>query len=118
MAAPLEICSHVEQRAVIRFLSSEGVRPSEIYRRIKAQYGESCLNENRVFKWASSFKKGRTSVEDEPRAGRPKEASTPAKVQAVDKLVREDRRLKVGEQVNKKDIKTLRTRDEACNPVG
>ena len=30
MAAPLEICSHVEQRAVIRFLLSEGVRPSEI----------------------------------------------------------------------------------------
>lgn len=104
MAAPLEICSHVEQRAVIRFLSSEGVRPSEIYRRMKAQYGESCLNENRVFKWASSFKDGRTSVEDEPRAGRPKEASTPAKVQAVDKLVREDRRLKVGEIAESLDV--------------
>ena len=104
MAAPLEICSHVEQRAVIRFLSSEGVRLNEIYRRMKAQYGKSCLDENGVFKRASSFKKGGTSVENEPRAGRPKEASTPAKVQAVDKLVREDRRLQVGEIAKSLDV--------------
>ncbi|XP_067947100.1 histone-lysine N-methyltransferase SETMAR-like [Watersipora subatra] len=97
MAAPLEICSHVEQRAVIRFWSSEGVRPSDIYRRMKAQYGESCLNQNKVFKWASSFKEGRTSIEDELRSGRPKEAATPSNLEAVDKLVRADRRIKVEE---------------------
>ncbi|XP_067943368.1 protein GVQW3-like [Watersipora subatra] len=97
MAAFLEICSHVEQRAIIRFLSSEGVRPRDIYRRMKAQYGDSCLNQNRVFKWASSFKKGRTSIEDEPRSGRPKEAATPSNLEAVNKLVRADRRIKVEE---------------------
>ena len=69
MAALLEICSHVEQRAVTRFLSNEGARPSEIYRRMKAQYGDSSLKQNRVFKWANSFKEGRTSVQDEPRSG-------------------------------------------------
>jgi len=32
-----------EQRSIIRFLWSEGVKPSEIYRRMKVQYGDSCL---------------------------------------------------------------------------
>ena len=39
MAAPLSTCTVEEQRSVIRFLWSEGVKPSEIYRRMKVQYG-------------------------------------------------------------------------------
>jgi len=40
MAAPLGIGSNVEQRAVLKLLSNEGVSPSEIYRGMKAQYGD------------------------------------------------------------------------------
>jgi len=32
-----------EQRSFIRFLWSEGVKPSEMYRRMNVQYGDSCL---------------------------------------------------------------------------
>jgi len=39
MAAPLSNCTVEEQRSVIRFLWSGGVKPSEIYRRMKVQYG-------------------------------------------------------------------------------
>ena len=39
MAAPLSTCTVEEQRSVILFLWSEGVKPSEIYRRMKVQYG-------------------------------------------------------------------------------
>ena len=39
MAAPLSTCTVEEQRNVIHFLWSEGVKPSEIYRRMKVQYG-------------------------------------------------------------------------------
>ena len=35
MAAPLETCSREEQCCVIRFLSSEGVKPTEIHGRMK-----------------------------------------------------------------------------------
>ena len=38
-AAPLSTCTVEEQWSVIRFLWSEGVKPSEIYRRMKVQYG-------------------------------------------------------------------------------
>jgi len=44
VAAPLSTCTVEEQRSVIRFLWSEGVKPSEIYRRMKVQYGGICLS--------------------------------------------------------------------------
>jgi len=50
MAAPLSTCTVEEQRSVIRFLWSEGAKPSEIYRRMKVQYGDSCLSQGRVYK--------------------------------------------------------------------
>jgi hypothetical protein len=31
------------------FLWSEGVKPSEIYRRMKVQYGDSCLSQGGVY---------------------------------------------------------------------
>ncbi|XP_067939439.1 histone-lysine N-methyltransferase SETMAR-like [Watersipora subatra] len=68
-----------------------------IGRRTQAQYGDSCLNQNRVFKWASSFKEERTSIEDEPKSGRPKEGATPSNLEAVNKFVIADRRIKVEE---------------------
>jgi hypothetical protein len=37
MAAPLATCAKEEQRSVIRFLSSEGVKPIEIHRQMKVQ---------------------------------------------------------------------------------
>ena len=39
MAAPLSTCTVEEQQSVIRFLWPVGVKPSEIYRRMKVQYG-------------------------------------------------------------------------------
>jgi hypothetical protein len=35
MAAPLSTCTREEQRSVIRFLSSEKVKPTEIHRRME-----------------------------------------------------------------------------------
>jgi len=48
MAAPLSTCTREEQRPVIRFLSSERVKPAEIHRRMKVQYGDACLSLQQV----------------------------------------------------------------------
>jgi hypothetical protein len=37
VAAPLSTCTVEKQRSFIHFLLSEGVKPSEIYRRMKVQ---------------------------------------------------------------------------------
>ena len=67
MAAPLETCTREEQRSVIRFLCSEGVKPIEIYRRMKFQCGDACLSQQQVYEWSRKFANGVTSVEDAPR---------------------------------------------------
>jgi len=72
MAASLSTCTVEEQRSVILFfLWSEGVKPSEIYRSMKVQYGNSCLSQRRVYEWMERFQNGRQNVSDEHRCGRP-----------------------------------------------
>jgi len=57
--------------ALFVFLWSEGVNPSEIYRRMKVQYGDSCLSQGRVYEWVERFQNGRQNVNDEHQSGRP-----------------------------------------------
>jgi len=71
MAAPMSTCTVEEQRSVIHFLWSEGVKPSEIYSRMKVQYGDSCFSQGRVYEWVERFQNGRQNVSDEHRSGRP-----------------------------------------------
>jgi len=70
MAAPLSTCTVEEQRNFIRFLWSEGVKLSEIYRRMKVKYGDSFLSYGRVYEWVERFQNGRQNVGDEHRSGR------------------------------------------------
>ena len=43
VAAPLSAGTVGRQRSFINFLWSEGLKPSEIYRRMKVQYADSCV---------------------------------------------------------------------------
>ena len=45
----------VEQRILIKFLTKEGCKPSEICSRLKMQYGERTLSNVSVYKWSSAF---------------------------------------------------------------
>jgi transposase len=85
------MCTKEEQRAVIRFLFSEGVKLTKIFRRMKAQYGDTCLSQSKVYEWVERFKQGRTSVFDEERAGRSSTTTTQGHVYAVVRMIRENR---------------------------
>jgi hypothetical protein len=91
MDAPLSICTKEEMRGVIRFLFAEGVKPVEIIRRMQTQYGDSCLSRSKIYEWIDHFKKGRTSVCDEERSGRLSTSRTENSIQAVGRMVRENR---------------------------
>jgi transposase len=95
MEAPLSICTEEEMRGVIGFLFVEGVKPVEIIRRMKAQYGDNCLSRNKIKEWKDHFKKGRTSVCPEERRGRPSTSRTENNIQAVERMVQENRRITV-----------------------
>ena len=69
MAAPLATCTKEEQRSDIRFLSSEGVKPIEIHRRMKVQYGDACASLQQMHEWTRKFVNGISSVTGSPRPG-------------------------------------------------
>jgi hypothetical protein len=64
MAAPLATCTKEEQDSVIRFFSSEGVKPIEIHRQMKVQYGDACLSLQQVCEWSKKFMKSFRSDEE------------------------------------------------------
>lgn len=56
MVVPLETCTREEQHSIIQFLSSEGVKPIEIHRRMKTQFGDACLLLQQMYEWDRKFK--------------------------------------------------------------
>jgi len=57
------------QRAVIQFLSAEGVSGTDIYSRMNNVYGTECMSRTAVFRWCSDFRHRRLSTVDMPRPG-------------------------------------------------
>lgn len=96
MASPTApLCTRVEQRAVIKFLVFEKVKPTEIHRRLKAFYGEQCVDRSTVNKWAIKFRGSDpgTPIHDVPRSGRPISASDDLHRARVDDLIQGNRRI-------------------------
>jgi len=60
-----------------------------------AHVGEHCLSRQGVRNWVQKFSEGRTSIEDEHRAGRPVEIATPETLQRVEDIIRAERRVTV-----------------------
>ena len=83
----------IEYRAVIKFLFLEGVAPKEIHERLLKVYKDSSPSIRTVERWVAEFRRGRMSLEDEPREGRPKTASTPEIIEKIQDKVLEDRRI-------------------------
>lgn len=63
--------SVVSQYTIIRFLTAEGLIPSEIFTRIQAKFGEECLPERRVYSYAKEFRQECNRVTNQPYPRRP-----------------------------------------------
>ena len=57
----------IEYRAVINFFVKEGLTPNEIHSKFIRVYGDPSPSFSIIKKWAAEFKRGRTSLEDDPR---------------------------------------------------
>ena len=60
-------------------------------------YGDSSPSFSTIKKCVAEFKRGRTSLEDDPREGRPKSETTPEIIEQVHDMLLDDRRMKVRE---------------------
>jgi hypothetical protein len=84
-----------KQNGVLLFLSSEGVKPIEINRRMKAEYGDACLSLQQLYEWTKKFMNGISSVTDSPVRGQAHRVVTPEVIAAVEAIVKENRRVTV-----------------------
>jgi len=89
--------SHIEYRAVIKFLMLEGQTPSEIKTRMNNVFRTDAPSYSMVKDWARSVKCGRKSIEDEPRSGRPPIVTLPEQTELVEEALMTDRQLKAKE---------------------
>jgi len=95
------VCLHIcdfsmdvklEQRANIKFCVKLGKSGAETFEMIRCVYRNEAMNRARCFEWHACFQRGRISLEDDERSGRPSTSSTPKNVETFRRLVHEDRR--------------------------
>ena len=99
MASDAKICfsSKVEYRAVIRYLYLKDKTSKEIHGELTDVYGSSAPSYAQVKFWVGESKRGRTSLEDEARSGRPLDATDEEMCKKDRDLVYSDRRIQVEE---------------------
>ena len=99
MASDAKACflSKVEYRAVIQYLCLKGKTGKEIHDELDNVYGSSAPSYAHVKFWVGEFKRGRTSLEDEARSGRPLDTTDEAMCKKVRDLVYSDRRIQMEE---------------------
>jgi len=118
MSAPLSVFTKEEQRGLTRFLWSEVVTGAEIHRRLSAQYGDSGLPRQSVYDWIERFEHGRTSVNDEERAGRPSTSITDSNVEDACAMILVNRRVTIDELANHFEISHGSAYDIIHNRLG
>ena len=87
-------------RGVIKYLQKKGLTPKDIHADMAATLGDDASALSTVQKWATEFKRGRESLEDDPRSGRPATATTQENIDHVHHMVMDDRRLTVNQTAN------------------
>jgi len=75
-------------------------------------YGDSAPSCTTVARRLNEFRRGRESLEVDLRSGRPSDAVNPSVIAAVEKLIRDDRRIKVLEiartvQISRGSVETI-----------
>ncbi|KAK5641804.1 hypothetical protein RI129_010351 [Pyrocoelia pectoralis] len=86
---------NIECRAVIKCLFLKANTPTQIKHELDSVYGDFALSFTTVKFWTAEFKRGRKSLGDDERSGRPKTATTDDNIAKVHKMVLDDRRIKV-----------------------
>ena len=90
----------VEYHAVIWYLNLKGKTGQEIHCELTNVYGSSAPSYAQIKFWVGEFKRGRMSLEDKTRSGRPSDTTNEEMFNKVRDLVYSDRRVKVEEIAN------------------
>ncbi|CAH1994251.1 unnamed protein product [Acanthoscelides obtectus] len=78
-------------RAIIYYNFQRQLSQQECLAELLSAFGNEAPHQSTISRWYGEFKRGRVSLSDEPRVGAPKTAVTQEYVDAVRKLIIEDR---------------------------
>ena len=81
----------------MKFYVKIGKSVTEIFEMLKIAFGEEAMCRTQTYEWLKRFKEGRTSVDDDPRSGRPSTSKSDDNVATVREVIRSNRRLTVRE---------------------
>ena len=93
--AIFRMCESTEQRICIKFCFQIGKTATETYQLLQQGNGEDAVGRTQVFDWFRRFKVGRTSVESDPRSGRPSTSRNKETLAKVTTMFRNNRRLTI-----------------------
>ena len=83
----------IGERAVIQYLHKKVLTPKDIHNDMEATIGKDAPSYATVKRWMTEFKRGRQSLEDDPRPERPVTVATPEMFNKVHDIVMTDRRV-------------------------
>ena len=86
-----------EQRVCVKFCFKLGKTATETWKMLQQAFGDECMSRTQCFEWYSHFKTGRTSIDEDPRIGRPSTSTDDVHIDAVRDLILQNRRLTIRE---------------------
>jgi len=85
--------SKTEFRTLIKFFFLQTKNAHQIQTEITAVLGDTCPSLRTIQRWLADFEKGRISIEDEERSGRPSTELSEKNIQLIQEKIEEDRRV-------------------------
>jgi len=96
-----------EKRSVIKYLFLKGISDKAIHDDMLATLSDNAPAYSVLKSWLAEFKRRRNNVEDEHRAGRPKDAGSIENVQVVNDTLKEDIHLTIRHIAETTDIRAI-----------
>ena len=84
-----------EHRAVIKFLTKNGLKPNAIETDMQQVYGTSTPSLSTIRRWHNEFKRELESLKDNERSGRAATSINTETIEAVQQLVEGHRRIRI-----------------------
>ena len=95
---------NLEHRAVIKFLCKKGLSATETFKEMKEVLNDNAPSQSMVAKWHAEFKRGRQSITDDPRSGRPPFSHNPDTIHSITDMIQRDHCISIRNIANRVDL--------------
>jgi hypothetical protein len=80
-----------EQRVCVKFCFKLGKTATETWKMLQQAFGDEFTSQTQCFEWYSHFETRRTSIDEDPRSGRPSMSTDDIHIEAVRDLILQNR---------------------------